>query len=53
VASKKPKNSEMIPPDGHRASPTWSEEMHHTNDAEHRHGHDFDPGNPLGERGTR
>jgi cation diffusion facilitator family transporter len=27
--------------------------MHHTHDAEHRHGHDFDPGNPLGERGTR
>jgi hypothetical protein len=27
--------------------------MHHTHGAEHRHGHDFDPGNPLGERGTR
>src|SRR5947208_2980224 len=27
--------------------------MHHTHDVEHRHGHDFDPGNPLGERGTR
>ena len=26
--------------------------MHHT-DTAHRHGHDFDPGNPLGERGTR
>lgn len=26
--------------------------MHHT-DTAHRHVHDFDPGNPLGERGTR
>jgi cation diffusion facilitator family transporter len=27
--------------------------MHHTDGAGHLHGHDFDHGNPLGERGTR
>ncbi len=27
--------------------------MHHTESAHGRHPHDFDPGNPLGERGTR